>query len=309
MTKPAGWGRLLTAMITPFDEQLEINHAVAAQLARHLAATGSDGIVVGGTTGESPSLTADEKAALLETVLGAVGDKVTVIAGTGTNSTRESIEMTRRAERLGAHGIMLVTPYYNKPPQAGLVAHFKAIAAETSLPVMLYNVPGRTSVNLLPPAVEQLATVDNIVALKEAAGSTDQATEVLRRVPEGFLVYSGDDSLTLPLLSVGAYGIVSVASHVAGRQIAEMIRLYVEGDTEGAARAHRRLYPVFKGLFLTTNPIPVKAAVGMLGIAAGSPRLPLVELTAHEREQVVAAMREAGCLPNQAKNEQGVDRQ
>ncbi len=297
MQMRANWGRLLTAMVTPLDEQLAINHAAAAQLARHLADTGSDGIVVGGTTGESPSLSADEKGALLETVLSAVGDRVTVIAGTGTNSTRESIELTRRAERLGAHGIMLVTPYYNKPPQAGLVAHFSAVAAETSLPVMLYNVPGRTGVNLLPPAVEELAAVGNIVALKEAAGSTDQATEVLRRVPEGFLVYSGDDSLTLPLLSVGAYGVVSVAAHVAGRQIAEMIRKYVAGDTAGAAAAHRALFPVLKALFLATNPIPVKSAVAMLGIPAGRPRLPLVELTEQERAQVVAAMRESGCLP------------
>lgn len=291
------WGRLLTAMITPFDEGLAVDYQAAAQLARHLAATGSDGIVVGGTTGESPSLTADEKAALLDTVLDAVGDRVTVIAGTGTNSTADSIALTRRAAQSGAHGIMLVTPYYNKPPQAGLVAHFRAIAAETALPVMVYNVPGRTSVNLLPPAVEQLAAVDNIVALKDAAGNLDQTTEALRRVPPGFLVYSGDDSLTLPMMSVGAHGVVSVASHVAGRRIAEMMRKYAAGDASGAAQLHRELFPLFKGLFATTSPIPVKAAVNLLGIPVGKPRLPLCELTTAELTQLKQVLQQTDCLP------------
>jgi len=297
MTNTHAWGRLLTAMITPFDDDLAVNHPAAAQLARHLADTGSDGIVVAGTTGESPALSADEKIALLETVLAAVGDRIAVIAGTGSNSTSESIALTRRATQAGAHGIMLVTPYYNKPPQAGLVAHFRAVAAETTLPVMVYNVPGRTSVNLLPPAVEQLAAVPNIVALKDAAGSLDQTTETLRRVPDGFRVYSGDDSLTLPMMSVGAYGIVSVASHVAGARIAAMMQRYVAGDTTGAARLHRELFPLYKGLFATTSPIPVKAAVNMLGIPAGKPRMPLCELTAQESAQLAELLRQTGCLP------------
>jgi len=297
MTNTPAWGRLLTAMITPFDDDLAVNHPAAAQLARHLADTGSDGIVVAGTTGESPALSADEKITLLKTVLAAVGDRIAVIAGTGSNSTSESIALTRRATQAGAHGIMLVTPYYNKPPQAGLVAHFRAVAAETTLPVMVYNVPGRTSVNLLPPAVEQLAAVPNIVALKDAAGSLDQTTETLRRVPDGFRVYSGDDSLTLPMMSVGAYGIVSVASHVAGARIAAMMQRYVAGDTTGAARLHRELFPLYKGLFATTSPIPVKAAVNMLGIPAGKPRMPLCELTAQESAQLAELLRQTGCLP------------
>lgn len=297
MTNTPAWGRLLTAMITPFDDDLAVNHRAAAQLARHLADTGSDGIVVAGTTGESPALSADEKIALLETLLAAVGDRITVIAGTGSNSTSDSIALTRRATKAGAHGIMLVTPYYNKPPQAGLVAHFRAIAAETNLPVMVYNVPGRTSVNLLPPAVEQLAAVPNIVALKDAAGSLDQTTETLRRVPDGFRVYSGDDSLTLPMMSVGAYGIVSVASHVAGARIAAMMQLYVAGDVTGAAKLHRELFPLYKGLFTTTSPIPVKAAVNLLGIPVGKPRLPLCELTAQEHAQLAQLLHETGCLP------------
>jgi 4-hydroxy-tetrahydrodipicolinate synthase len=294
--RPVNWGRLITAMLTPMDDRLEVNYPAVRQLAQHLADTGSDGVLVGGTTGESPTITRKERMRVLETVLDTVGDRVTVIAGTGSNSTADSVEVTREAELAGAHGVMLVTPYYNKPPQAGLVAHFSRIAAATRLPVMVYNVPGRTSLNMLPATVGRLAQVDNIVAVKESAGNLDQATEIVRAIPEGFRVYSGDDSLTLPIMSVGGYGIVSVASHVAGRQMKEMIQAYVGGDVARAAAIHRWLYPVVRALFMTTSPIPVKAAVTMIGIPAGIGRPPLCELTGAESETLRRALAEAGLL-------------
>jgi 4-hydroxy-tetrahydrodipicolinate synthase len=290
------WGRLITAMVTPFDEDMEVDYAVARRLAQSLVSSGSDAVLVGGTTGESPSLSSEEKTRLLETVLDAVGDKVPVIAGTGTNSTSDSIEYTARAEAAGAHGIMLVTPYYNKPPQAGLVDHFTRVAGATGLPVMLYNVPGRTSTNMLPPTVEKLAAVPNIVAVKEASGNLDQITEIVRRVLPGFLVYSGDDSMTLPVLCVGGYGIVSVASHVAGPAIKRMMEKYVAGDTAGAARAHRDLFPLFKGLFMTTNPMPVKAALAMVGMDVGYTRPPLCRLTPEESRLLREIMKQAGLV-------------
>jgi len=294
--RPAGWGRLITAMLTPMDERLDVNYQAARELAAHLVNTGTDTILVGGTTGESPTITRSERLRILETVLDAVGGRAKVIAGTGTNSTAASIELTREAEVTGAHGIMLVTPYYNKPPQAGLVDHFRQIAAATRLPVMMYNVPGRTSVNMLPATVAKLAEVDNIVAVKEASGNLDQITEILRRVPRDFLVYSGDDSLTLPVMSAGGQGIVSVAAHVAGRQIKEMLESYVTGNVGRAAELHRWLLPVVRALFMTASPIPVKAAVGLVGINVGRCRPPLCELTPEEMGVLRATMSDAGLL-------------
>jgi 4-hydroxy-tetrahydrodipicolinate synthase len=294
--RPVPWGRLITAMVTPFDRDLNVDYVRAEKLARMLVSTGSDAVLVTGTTGESPTLQPAERVRLLETVLQAVGDSSTVIAGTGTYSTSDSIELTREAERAGAHGIMLVTPYYNKPPQAGMIDHFTRIAGETALPVLLYNVPSRTGANMLPKTVERLAAVPNIVAVKEASGSTDQVTEVLRRVPEGFRVYSGDDSMTLPIMSLGGYGIVSVASHVAGLQIKRMLELYVAGDTAGAATAHRDLFPLFKALFITANPIPVKVALRLLGMDVGPTRPPLSAMTAEESSILTQAMQALGIL-------------
>ncbi len=292
--RPSEWGRVVTAMVTPFDARLSVDYGQAVRLARRLADSGSDAILVGGTTGESPTLTDNEKVRLLEAVLDAVGDRVAVLAGTGSNSTAASVAMTRKAEAVGAAGIMAVAPYYNKPPQAGIIEHFRAIAAKTRLPVMVYNIPGRTGVNMTPQTMAVLSEVENIVALKEAAGSVDQAAEMVRAVGDRARVYSGDDSLTLPMMAVGAYGVVSVASHVAGPEIAEMIGAFVRGETARAVELHQRLLPLFKGLFLTTNPIPVKAALRLQGLDAGGVRLPLVEATAAEVEAVRRAMVEAG---------------
>jgi len=294
--RPVPWGRLITAMVTPFNRNLEVDYVRARELALHLVSTGSDAVLVTGTTGESPTLDETERIKLLDTVLEATGDRSTVIAGTGTYSTRGSIELTHAAERAGAHGIMLVTPYYNKPPQAGMIDHFSRIAGETSLPVLLYNVPSRTGANMLPKTVETLAAVPNIVAVKEASGSTDQVTEILRRVPEDFRVYSGDDSMTLPIMALGGYGIVSVASHVAGLQIKKMLELYVSGDVAGAAKAHRDLFPLFKALFITANPIPVKVSLRLAGLDVGGTRPPLSAMTGDEMAVLHDAMRALGLL-------------
>lgn len=294
--RPVRWGRLITAMVTPFNREMEVDCAAAKRLARWLISTGTDALLVGGTTGESPTLSSAERMELLDAVLEAADGDAPVIAGTGTNSTSDSVAYTRQAEVLGAHGIMLVTPYYNKPPQAGLIDHFRRIASETSLPVMLYNVPGRTSVNMLPTTVERLASVNNIVAVKEAGGNLDAFSDLIRRLPPDFLVYSGDDSMTLPAMSVGAYGIVSVASHVAGPLIKKMMEAYLASDTVGAARAHRDLFPLFKALFMTTSPIPVKAALAMLGMEVGPPRPPLCRLLPEEERTLRDTMKSTGLV-------------
>ncbi len=280
------FGRVLTAMVTPFTETGEVAYDEAARLAEYLVENGSDGVVVVGTTGESPVVTKEEKAKLFEVVKDAVGKKAKVIAGTGSNNTADSIALTKAAEKAGADGIMLVTPYYNKPSQEGLYQHFKAVAASTDLPVILYNVPGRTGVNMLPGTVARLAEVENIVAVKEASGNLDQVAEIRRSTPPDFLIYSGDDSLTLPMMTVGAHGVISVASHVAGKMIKEMISAYLAGRVADAAALHLKLFPLFKVLFITTNPVPVKAAVNMLGLKVGPPRLPLVEATPQEKEAI-----------------------
>jgi len=280
------FGRVLTAMITPMTENGEINYEEAHRCASHLVNNGSDGIVVAGTTGESPVLSVEEKCRLFATVKEAVGDKAAVIAGTGSNNTAASIELTKKAEKLGCDGVMLVTPYYNKPSQEGLYQHFKAIASATKLPIILYNVPGRTSCNLLPDTVARLAEIENIVAVKEASGNLDQVAEIRRKTPADFIIYSGDDSLTLPMLAVGGYGIISVASHVAGKMIKQMVEAYVAGDVATAKDLHIKLFPLFKVMFITTNPVPVKAALELIGIKAGPPRLPLVKATAQEIEAI-----------------------
>jgi 4-hydroxy-tetrahydrodipicolinate synthase len=283
-------------MVTPFRADLEIDYQRASELAVRLVDGGSDGIVVGGTTGESPSLDHREKLKLFETVLEAVGDRAVVVAGTGTNSTADSVRLTRQAEAVGIRAVMLVCPYYNKPPQEGLYQHFKTIAAATDLPVMLYNVPGRTSVNMLPATAVRLAAIDNIVALKEASGNLEQVSEICCDVPPGFRIYSGDDSLTLPVLAVGGHGVVSVASHLVGRQIAEMCRSYKAGDVAGASKLHHELFGLFRAVFVTTNPIPVKAALALAGFDCGPCRLPLIAPTEAELGVLRQAMEKHGLV-------------
>lgn len=284
------FGRVLTAMITPFSKDMSVDYNVVRKLARHLAQSGSDGLVVCGTTGESPTLTREEKMELFRVVVEEVGGQSVVIAGTGSYSTASSIELTQAAEKVGVDGVMLVCPYYNKPSQEGLYQHFKAVASSTNLPVMLYNIPGRTGINMLPATVARLAEIPNIIAIKEAAGSIDQVSELLRLLPDRFAVYSGDDSFTLPMLALGAKGVVSVASHVVGPRIRDMINAYTSGNTTLAAEIHMELFPVFKGLFITSNPVPVKTAMNLLGWQTGVPRLPLVEATAAEKQTLKAML-------------------
>lgn len=286
------FGRVLTAMVTPFDDAGALDYVQAAALAKRLANSGSDGIVVAGTTGESPTLSDEEKIALVRTVKEAVAGRALVVAGTGTYDTRHSIELTKEASRVGADGFLLVNPYYSRPSQDGLYAHFKAIADSTPKPVILYNIPGRTGVNCTPETIARLSEVRNIIAVKEASGSLDQASEIRKKTAASFDIYSGDDSLTLPILSVGGRGIISVASHLVGPDIQEMVQAYERGDVRKAAQVHLRLFPLFKVLFITTNPVPVKAALNLSGFRVGKPRLPLVEATAKEREQIQAVLKD-----------------
>ncbi len=270
------FGKVLTAMVTPFDEKQNVNYSAAVKIARYLAANGSDGIVVAGTTGETPNLTKEEKINLFNEVKQAVGNTCKVIAGVGTYSTRESIDLVEKITDQQLDGIMAVVPYYNKPSQEGLYAHFKAIAEATDLPVMLYNIPGRTVINLLPQTVKKLSEIPNIVCIKEAAGVMDQVSELKSILPDSFAIYAGDDSLTLPMLSLGSSGIVSVAAHLVGNQIQKMIKAFSEGDTQKALRWHLLLLPIFKGMFVATNPVPVKYLLNQIGLEAGGYRLPIV---------------------------------
>jgi len=275
------FGRILTAMVTPMNEALEVDYEEAKRLAQYLTVHGSDGVVVCGTTGESPTVTNQEKVELFRAVKEALGKK-TVIAGIGSYSTTASIALARKAATTGVDGLMAVVPYYNKPSQEGIFQHFKAIAEATSLPLMLYNIPGRTSVNLLPETVKRLSEIPNIVALKEAAGSLDQVSELKRMLPSEFSIYSGDDSMTLPMLALVCSGIVSVSAHVVGDEMKEMVDAWFDGDTARATKWHLDLFPVFKGIFVTSNPVPVKALMNMVGIKVGGVRLPLVEATPAE---------------------------
>jgi len=292
------FGRLITAMATPFKEDYSLDIKRACELAEKLVAEGSDGILVAGTTGESPTLSHEEKLELFRAVKDVLKGKASVIAGTGNYNTRESIELTKSAEEIGVDGILLVAPYYNKPPQDGLYAHFKAIAQATSLPVILYNIPSRTGVNILPATVTRLANeVRNIIAVKEASQSTDQAVEILRGLNrEDFVIYSGDDSFTMPLLSVGGYGVISVASHIVGREIKEMIDSFVSGDVNKAIQINRKSFPLFKALFVTTNPIPLKEAMKLIGFDIGPPRLPLVRAGEKEINIIKEALRQLELL-------------
>jgi len=289
------WGRVLTAIITPFDSH-GVNYAELGRVAKHLVDTGTTGVVVCGTTGESPTLSHEEKLNCFRTVKEAVGDRSAVIAGTGTNNTAESIGLTQEAEQLGFDGVMLVAPYYNKPSQDGLYEHFKAIAARSKLPILIYNIQGRTAVNVETPTLRKLSQIDNIVAVKEASGNLGQISEVCAQMPSDFRVYSGDDALTLPVMSVGGYGVVSVASHVAGTAIASMIDAFLAGRIEDAIQIHKKMVPLVQAIFCAPNPVPVKEAMGMLGFEVGPVRLPLVPLSTDQRDRVRTALKEFGVL-------------
>ena len=269
-------GRLLTAMVTPFDEKGDVDFEQAKKLAHALLDSGSDGVVLSGTTGESPTLTTAEKMRLFSEVKQSIGDKGVVIAGTGTYSTAESIELSQEAEKQGVDGLLLVVPYYNKPPQEGMYQHFKAIAGKTNLPCIVYNIMGRTGVNMTDETTIRLSQIDNIVGTKEASGDMNQIARIIQGASPGFKVWSGDDNQTFLIMSIGGYGVVSVVAHLVGNQIKHMMGLLLEGDIEGAAAEHRRLLPIFLGMFTESNPIPVKYAVDHLGLKVGGPRLPLV---------------------------------
>ncbi len=270
-------GRLLTAMVTPFDEGGNVDYEQAKKLALALLDSGSQGLVVAGTTGESPTLTVEEKLRLFAEVKSAIGERGAVVAGTGNYSTAESIELTREAEKLGVDAIMAVVPYYNKPPQQGLYEHFKAIAESTSLPCIVYNVPSRTITNLAADTAIRLSKIDNIVGIKEASGDLNQVAQILQGVDKDFLVYSGNDTDTFSIMALGGYGVISVASHLVGVQILDMIEKYLAGKVAEAAAIHRHLLPLVNALFVVSNPIPVKYALNLVGFRVGKPRLPLVE--------------------------------
>lgn len=279
----ARFGRLLTAMVTPFNDQLQIDYDKTDRLIDHLIENGTTGIVVSGTTGESPTLSRQEKLDLFRHVASYANGRCKVIAGTGSNDTAASIEFTQAAQSTGVDAVMLVVPYYTKPSQEGLYAHFKAVAEVSELPVMLYNVPGRTVANMTAETTLRLAELPNVVCVKEASGNLSQIAKIIEHAPEGFEVYSGDDGLTLPILSIGGVGVVSVASHVVGRPMTEMIDAFFAGNHAEAASLHRKLLPVFEGLFAYPSPGPTKVALEKLGIQTGGVRLPLVELNEEEK--------------------------
>lgn len=292
------FGNVLTAMITPFHDDGSVNYDCAAKLAAYLVENGTDTLVVCGTTGESPTLTWEEEYKLFSVVLETVGKNAKVMAGCGSNSTSEAIAATQKAAKIGVHGALHVVPYYNKPPQEGLYQHFAAIAqAQQGFPILLYNVPGRTGQNLSAATVVKLAEIPNIIGIKEASGNIDQVSEIRRLTSPEFQIYSGDDSLTLPMLAVGAKGVVSVASHLVGTHLQTMIQAYNAGDVAKATAIHLRLFPLFKALFMTTNPIPLKAALNLQGWQVGSLRLPLTMDSSHELTQKLKlVMRELGLI-------------
>ncbi|KGG13682.1 MULTISPECIES: 4-hydroxy-tetrahydrodipicolinate synthase [Prochlorococcus] len=292
---PAPFGRLLTAMVTPFDQEGHVDFNLAGRLASFLVEQGSDGIVVCGTTGESPTLSWDEQYQLLQTVKYSVGENIKVLSGTGSNSTSEAIEATAKASNMGADGALVVVPYYNKPPQEGLEAHFRAVAnAAPEMPLMLYNIPSRTGCSLLPRTVKSLMSCSNIISFKAASGNVGEVTDLRMQCGASLSIYSGDDALLLPMMSVGAVGVVSVASHIVGRQIKGMIDAYLFGNVEIALGYHEQLQPIFQALFATTNPIPVKAALELIGWPVGPPRSPLVPLKKQMKEDLMDIIKSLG---------------
>ena len=270
-------GQIGTAMVTPFSRTGNIEYDLTEKLVEHLIATGTDSLIVCGTTGESPTLNHEEKFSMFSNVIEIVRKRIPVIAGTGTFNTAETVKLTQRAEKLGADGIMLVTPYYNRPDQNGMIAHFSHIAAETALPILLYNIPGRSAVNMQAETVIELSKITNIRAVKEASGSLEQMSKIISGTDDSFKVYSGDDALTLPLLSIGGEGVISVASHIVGVEMKAMINAYKSGHTVKAATLHRKLLSLFQAIFSAPNPVPIKYALSKLGIETGGVRMPLTE--------------------------------
>ena len=290
------FGRVITAMVTPFDTEGNVHYAEAERLAAYLADNGSDGIVVCGTTGESPTLSWDEEYQLFQVVQKAVAGKAKVIAGTGSNSTSEAIEATQKAAKLGVDASLQVVPYYNKPSQLGIYGHFEAIAKACDLPMMLYNIPGRTGQGLEPETIAKLAQVAGIVAIKESTGNIDIASQIRSLTPPEFKIYSGDDSLTLPMLAIGGSGVVSVASHLVGNQIQQMIAAFESGQNQLATQLHIKMLPLFKGLFFAPNPMPVKAALKLQGWEVGGLRLPMCELPAESLPQLQQLLQQQGLI-------------
>lgn len=284
MTIVAPFGRLATAMVTPFKKDLSIDWDGVSTLATHLIATGHDAIVVNGTTGEAPTTSDDEKDQVIRVVLEAVGTRAKIIAGAGNNETTHSVEQALRAEKAGAHALLVVTPYYNRPPQAGIEAHFRAIADASDLPVMLYDIPGRTGMPIEPDTIVRLAEHPQIVALKDAKGDVASTSWVIKR--SGIPVYSGDDILNLPLLSVGAVGFVSVCGHTVGNQLREMLDTWFAGNSARALEIHQKILPVFTGTFRTQGAILTKAALNLMGLPGGHTRLPLVDATPEQISQL-----------------------
>lgn len=292
------FGRVATAMVTPFkNDGREIDYDVAEKLAVYLTENGSDSLVVGGTTGESPTLNWEEQYQLYHVVHNAVRGKAKVVAGAGSNSTAEAVEATRRAAKMGLDGTLHVVPYYNKPPQEGLYRHFKAVAeAEPDLPVMLYNIPGRTGVNMSPEIIVRLSKLNNIVACKQANNDLDELVSIRKTAGSQFHIYAGDDAMTLPYLALGGTGVVSVASHFVGNEIQKMIRLFKSGDNKGALEIHMRYQRLFSDLFCMTNPVPVKAALCVQGWKVGEPRLPLVDATPDVKQKLKSLLDDLGLL-------------
>lgn len=287
----AHFGRVSTAMVTPFDNKGNIDFQKTTQLIDYLIENGTDSLVIAGTTGESPTLTTEEKLALFKHVVKVVDGRVPVIAGTGSNNTYASIELTKKAEAIGVDAVMIVAPYYNKPNQEGIFQHFQAIAGSTSLPIMIYNIPGRSVVNIQPETIIRLSEIPNIVAVKEASGNLDAMTEIIAKTPDDFKLYSGDDGITLPVLSIGGEGVISVASHVIGNEMQEMIQAFFDGSLSKAAKLHQSLLPIMKGLFKAPNPVPVKTALQLKGLNVGSVRLPLVPLSEEERGELTEILK------------------
>ncbi len=284
-------GRLITAMVTPFGDDGEVSYSQARRLARSLLNSGSDGLVVSGTTGESPNLSTDEKLKLFSEIRDELGYDGAIVAGTGNYSTAESIELTQAAEKQGVDAALLVVPYYNKPTQDGLYKHFRAIAESTGLPCILYNVPSRTVTNLSHETVLALSEIDNIIGVKEASGDFDQITRIISGTPSDFNVWSGNDNDTFGIMCLGGYGVISVASHLIGVQIKDMMQLILDGKTAEAASEHKRLFEMFKGLFTVSNPIPVRYGLQHVGFEVGSPRLPLTDPDPQTAKQITELLR------------------
>lgn len=291
------FGKMMTAMITPFTAAGEVDYDEVKKLAVYLVEHGNDSIVVCGTTAETPTLTHEEKLEIVKTVKAAVGHRAKIVVGTGTNSTRTTIADTQEMAALGIDGVLVVAPYYNKPSQEGLYQHFKAVAEATDLPVILYNIPGRCGINMEPATIARLAEIENIVAVKEASGNLEQMSKIRIMTPPEFLIYSGDDSLTMPLLAIGGVGIISVAGHAVGNEIKQMVNAYFDGNTAEAAAMHQKLYNFFKAIFITSNPVPIKYVLSEMGVISNpTVRLPLVEASEQDKAVIKKAMQELNLI-------------